>query len=86
MVILDVSIVNVALPSIQDSLNFSDTGLQRVVNAYTLTFAGFLMLGGGPATSSAAARSSSPAPPSSPSPRSPARSPTPSRCCSAPAP
>jgi EmrB/QacA subfamily drug resistance transporter len=46
MVILDVSIVNVALPSIQDSLNFSDTGLQWVVNAYTLTFAGFLMLGG----------------------------------------
>ncbi|HEX8754233.1 MAG TPA: MFS transporter [Solirubrobacterales bacterium] len=46
MVILDVSIVNVALPSIQSSLNFSDTGLQWVVNAYTLTFAGFLMLGG----------------------------------------
>jgi EmrB/QacA subfamily drug resistance transporter len=46
MVILDVSIVNVALPSIQDSLGFSDTGLQWVVNAYTLTFAGFLMLGG----------------------------------------
>ncbi|HEX2392162.1 MAG TPA: MFS transporter [Solirubrobacterales bacterium] len=46
MVILDVSIVNVALPSIQDSLDFSDTGLQWVVNAYTLTFAGFLMLGG----------------------------------------
>lgn len=46
MVILDVSIVNVALPSIQDSLHFSDSGLQWVVNAYTLTFAGFLMLGG----------------------------------------
>ena len=46
MVILDVSIVNVALPSIQGSLGFSDTGLQWVVNAYTLTFAGFLMLGG----------------------------------------
>jgi EmrB/QacA subfamily drug resistance transporter len=46
MVILDVSIVNVALPSIQDSLGFSDTGLQWVVSAYTLTFAGFLMLGG----------------------------------------
>jgi EmrB/QacA subfamily drug resistance transporter len=46
MVILDVSIVNVALPSIQDGLGFSDTGLQWVVNAYTLTFAGFLMLGG----------------------------------------
>jgi EmrB/QacA subfamily drug resistance transporter len=46
MVILDVSIVNVALPSIDTGLHFSTTGLQWVVNAYTLTFAGFLMLGG----------------------------------------
>ncbi len=46
MVILDVSIVNVALPSIHSGLGFSTTGLQWVVNAYTLTFAGFLMLGG----------------------------------------
>ncbi len=46
MVVLDVAIVNVALPSIQDSLGFSGTGLQWVVNGYTLTFAGFLMLGG----------------------------------------
>jgi EmrB/QacA subfamily drug resistance transporter len=46
MVILDVSIVNVALPSIRGGLGFSTTGLQWVVNAYTLTFAGFLMLGG----------------------------------------
>jgi EmrB/QacA subfamily drug resistance transporter len=46
MVILDVSIVNVALPSIRNGLHFSSTGLQWVVNAYTLTFAGFLMLGG----------------------------------------
>jgi EmrB/QacA subfamily drug resistance transporter len=46
MVILDVAIVNVALPSIDDGLHFSTTGLQWVVNAYTLTFAGFLMLGG----------------------------------------
>jgi EmrB/QacA subfamily drug resistance transporter len=46
MVILDVSIVNVALPSIRGSLHFSTTGLQWVVNAYTLTFAGLLMLGG----------------------------------------
>ncbi len=46
MVLLDVSIVNVALPSIRDGLGFSTTGLQWVVNAYTLTFAGFLMLGG----------------------------------------
>jgi EmrB/QacA subfamily drug resistance transporter len=46
MVILDVSIVNVALPSIRSGLHFSTTGLQWVVNAYTITFGGFLMLGG----------------------------------------
>ncbi len=46
MVILDVSIVNVALPSIRSGLGFSTTGLQWVVNAYTITFAGFLLLGG----------------------------------------
>jgi EmrB/QacA subfamily drug resistance transporter len=46
MVILDVSIVNVALPSIRDDLGFSAVDLQWVVNAYTLTFAGFLLLGG----------------------------------------
>ena len=46
MVILDVSIVNVALPSIRGALHFSTTGLQWVVNAYTITFAGFLLLGG----------------------------------------
>ncbi|MBO0768800.1 MAG: MFS transporter, partial [Solirubrobacterales bacterium] len=46
MVILDVSIVNVALPSIHSGLHFSDTALQWVVNAYTITFAGFLLLGG----------------------------------------
>src|SRR4051812_28882994 len=46
MVILDVSIVNVALPSIRNDLHFSAINLQWVVNAYTLTFAGFLLLGG----------------------------------------
>ncbi len=46
MVILDLSIVNVALPSIHAGLHFSTTGLQWVINAYTLTFAGFLLLGG----------------------------------------
>jgi EmrB/QacA subfamily drug resistance transporter len=46
MVILDLSIVNVALPSIQSSLGFSASNLQWVVNAYAITFAGFLMLGG----------------------------------------
>src|SRR4051812_43254620 len=46
MVILDVSVVNVALPSIRNDLGFSAVDLQWVVNAYTLTFAGFLLLGG----------------------------------------
>jgi MFS family permease len=46
MVILDVAVVNVALPSMRTSLHFSTTGLQWVVNAYTLAFAGLLMLGG----------------------------------------
>jgi MFS family permease len=46
MVLLDVSIVNVALPSIKHSLGFSQVELQWVLNAYTLTFAGFLLLGG----------------------------------------
>jgi EmrB/QacA subfamily drug resistance transporter len=46
MVVLDISVVNVALPSIQADLGFSNAGLQWVVNAYTLAFAGFLLLGG----------------------------------------
>jgi EmrB/QacA subfamily drug resistance transporter len=46
MVILDVSIVNVALPSIQDDLDFAPENLQWVVSAYALTFGGFLLLGG----------------------------------------
>jgi EmrB/QacA subfamily drug resistance transporter len=46
MVILDLSIVNVALPSIQSSLGFSSPELQWVVDAYSITFAGFLLLGG----------------------------------------
>ena len=46
MVILDVSIVNVALPPIGRDLHYSSVGLQWVVNAYVLTFAGFLLLGG----------------------------------------
>lgn len=46
MVILDLSIVNVALPSIQVSLSFSAINLQWVVDAYAIAFAGFLMLGG----------------------------------------
>src|SRR4051794_32861558 len=46
MVILDATIVNVALPSIQRDLNFSAADLQWVINSYTLTFGGFLLLGG----------------------------------------
>src|ERR1700733_8786057 len=46
MVILDVSVVNVALPSIRHGLGFTESDLQWVVNAYTVTFAGFLLLGG----------------------------------------
>jgi MFS family permease len=46
MVVLDATIVNVALPSIQRGLGFSTTDLQWVVNAYTLVFGGFLLLGG----------------------------------------
>jgi EmrB/QacA subfamily drug resistance transporter len=46
MVILDATIVNVALPSIQQDLRMSDGDLQWIVNAYTLIFGGFLLLGG----------------------------------------
>ncbi len=46
MVVLDVSIVNVALPSIEKGLHFTQANLQWVLSAYTLVFGGFLMLGG----------------------------------------
>ena len=46
MVVLDATIVNVALPSIQNGLHFSPSSLQWIVNAYTLVFGGFLLLGG----------------------------------------
>ena len=46
MVVLDATVVNVALPSIQTDLDFSDSSLQWVVNGYTLMFGGFLLLGG----------------------------------------
>ncbi|HEY9474370.1 MAG TPA: MFS transporter [Mycobacteriales bacterium] len=46
MVVLDATIVNVALPSIQDALHFSTTNLSWVLNAYALTFGGLLLLGG----------------------------------------
>ncbi|TQS25451.1 MFS transporter [Microbispora sp. KK1-11] len=46
VVILDASIVNVALPSVREDLGFTPTGLAWVVNGYLLTFAGFMLLGG----------------------------------------
>ena len=46
MVVLDATVVNVALPAIQEDLDFSASSLQWVVNAYTLAFGGFLLLGG----------------------------------------
>jgi EmrB/QacA subfamily drug resistance transporter len=46
MIVLDTTIVNVALPSIRDGLGFSQASLAWVVNAYLLTFGGFLLLGG----------------------------------------
>jgi EmrB/QacA subfamily drug resistance transporter len=46
MIVLDATIVNVALPSIQDDLGFTQASLAWVVNAYLLTFGGFLLLGG----------------------------------------
>jgi EmrB/QacA subfamily drug resistance transporter len=46
MVVLDIAIVNVALPSIQSDLHFSQENLQWILSAYALTFGGFLLLGG----------------------------------------
>ena len=46
MIVLDTTIVNVALPSIKVDLKFGDTELAWVVNAYLLTYGGFLLLGG----------------------------------------
>src|SRR6476619_3864698 len=46
VVVLDASIVNVALPTIGEALNFTEGNLPWVVNAYVLTFGGFLLLGG----------------------------------------
>src|SRR4051812_40719358 len=46
MIVLDTTIVNVALPSIRQDLGFTETSLAWVVNAYLLTFGGFLLLGG----------------------------------------
>ena len=60
MVVLDATIVNIALPGIASSLNFSPASLSWVITAYTLAFGGFLLLGAAPATCSAASACSSP--------------------------
>jgi MFS family permease len=57
MIVLDTTIVNVALPSIKASLGFNDTSLAWVVNAYALTFAGFCCWAAVWATSTASAGS-----------------------------
>src|SRR5512142_2984264 len=46
MIVLDTTIVNVTLPSIREDLGFTQTSLAWVVNAYLLTYGGFLLLGG----------------------------------------
>ena len=46
MTILDVAIVNVAIPSIKNDLNISESSVQWVITAYAITFGGFLLLGG----------------------------------------
>ena len=60
VVVLDASIVNVALPTIGSALHFTESNLPWVVNAYVLTFGGFLLLGGRMADLSGAGGSSSP--------------------------
>jgi len=67
MVILDATIVTIALPDIRKTLHFSSTSLSWVQNAYSLTFGGLLLLARAPATFSAAAGSSSSASSCSPS-------------------
>ena len=46
MIVLDITVVNVALPSIQDDLGFSQSGLAWVVNGYLIAFGGLLLLSG----------------------------------------
>ena len=85
MIVLDVTVVNVALPSIQDDLGFSQSSLAWVVNAYLIAFGGLLLLAGRLGDLIGRARSSWPASPSSPSPRCSAASRRARRCSSAPA-
>ena len=83
MVVLDATIVNIALPSAQKALGFSDDARQWIVTAYALAFGSLLLLGGRSATSSAASASSSSAWSASPSPPRSAASPRASACSSA---
>ena len=76
MIVLDVTIVNVALPSIKTGLGFSQSSLAWVVNAYLLTYGGFLLLAAASPTCSARGGCSSAESRCSRSPRSPAASPT----------
>ena len=82
MIVLDGTIVNVALPSIRDDLGFSQTSLAWVVNAYLLTFGGFLLLGGRLGDLFGHRRLFLRASASSPPPRSPADSRRPRGCSS----
>jgi hypothetical protein len=85
MVVLDASIVNVALPTIKRDVGFSEQSLSWILNAYTLIFGGFLLLGGGLPTGSGGAGCSWPASRCSPALRWSAGSPSPRACCSSPA-
>ncbi|MFD0395943.1 hypothetical protein ACFQ3Z_43220 [Streptomyces nogalater] len=86
MVVLDATIVNVALPRVQAAVGFSTEDLSWVVNAYTLTYGGLLLLGAGSATSWAAAAPSSAAWWCSARPRCSAAWPRTAGCCWRPAP
>ena len=85
MIVLDETIVNVALPSIQDDLGFSQSSLAWVVNAYLITFGGLLLLAGRLGDLIGRSASSWPASPCSPPPRCSAASRRARRCWSAPA-
>jgi hypothetical protein len=69
MIVLDVTVVNVALPSIQNDLHFSTSSLAWVVNAYLISFGGLLLWQDGWVTCSGAGPSSWSGSPSSPPPR-----------------
>ena len=80
MIVLDATIVNVALPSIQDDLGFSQSSLAWVINAYLIAFGGLLLLAGRLGDLVGRRASSSPASPSSSPPRCSAASPRARRC------